>query len=348
MNKKLIAVAVAGACVAPAAMAQTANPVTLYGRVYVAFESVEASGGATPVVRRNRVEDRNSLLGVRGTEDLGGGLKAFFQLETQFKADQNDTTFANRNSGVGLQGAWGSILLGRWDSPMKVTQTAVDPWGDNELGDITGAALRQGGFSQRWQNTVQYWTPNWAGFAARLMYVANEGRVKTATSDINPRATGASLTYTAGPVYLAYAYEKHQELVGATATDNVDEKGNAFAGSFSFGPVKLSGQYGEYDRTGTTKQKSYQVGIDWGFGNNHILGSWSRSKYGAAPTAVQPECKMAAVGYRYDFSRRTSFMANYTKVDNKVGNLCNFGQGALTIAADQDPKGVAVGVRHTF
>src|SRR5258705_8323132 len=75
MNKKLIALAVAGACVAPAAMAQTANPVTLYGLVYVTFESVEANGGAAPLVRRNRVSDQSSLLGVRGTEDLGGGLK---------------------------------------------------------------------------------------------------------------------------------------------------------------------------------------------------------------------------------------------------------------------------------
>ena len=58
MNKKLIALAVAGACVAPAAMAQTANPVTLYGRVYVTLESVEAKGGATPVVRRTRVSDQ--------------------------------------------------------------------------------------------------------------------------------------------------------------------------------------------------------------------------------------------------------------------------------------------------
>src|SRR5690348_17430593 len=98
MNKKLIALAIAGACVAPAAMAQTANPVTLYGRAYVTFESIEAKGGATPLARRNRVEDQSSLLGVRGTEDLGGGLKAFFQLETSFRLDQNTSTFANRNS----------------------------------------------------------------------------------------------------------------------------------------------------------------------------------------------------------------------------------------------------------
>src|ERR1700694_4949638 len=78
MNKKLMSLAVAGACVAPAAMAQTANPVTLYGQVNVTFESVEAGGGASSVVRRQRVSDQSSRLGVKGTEDLGGGLKAFF------------------------------------------------------------------------------------------------------------------------------------------------------------------------------------------------------------------------------------------------------------------------------
>jgi predicted porin len=139
MNKKLIALAIAGACVAPEALAQTANPVTLYGRVYVNFESVESKGVAV-LPRRNRVEDRVSLFGIRGTEDLGGGLKAFFQLETPFRPDQNDTVFASRNSAVGLQGGFGSILLGRWDSPMKITQTAVDPFGDIGLGDITAAA----------------------------------------------------------------------------------------------------------------------------------------------------------------------------------------------------------------
>ena len=86
MNRKLIALAVAGACVAPVAMAQTANPVTLYGKVYATFETIEATGGTAAqndaTKRRNRVEDQASRLGVRGTEDLGGGLKAIFQLET--------------------------------------------------------------------------------------------------------------------------------------------------------------------------------------------------------------------------------------------------------------------------
>ena len=177
MNKKLIALAVAGACVAPAAMAQTANPVTLYGRVYVTFESVEAKGGpstAASVPRRQRVSDQSSLLGVRGTEDLGGGLKAFFQLETGFKPDENNTTFAARNSGVGLQGGFGSILLGRWDMPWKVATIAIDPYGDLTLGGITGVLSDGGNFDRRDQNVIQYWSPTFGGVAFRAAVTSNE------------------------------------------------------------------------------------------------------------------------------------------------------------------------------
>jgi predicted porin len=353
MNKKLIAVAVAGACIAPAAMAQTANPVTLYGRIFVNFQSVE--GKNPTVVRRNRVADHNSFLGVKGTEDLGGGLKAFFQLETVFQADQNDSTFANRNSGVGLQGNWGSVLLGRWDSPMKVTQTAVDPWGDNELADITGAALRQGQFSQRHQNSVQYWSPTFGGFNLRAMYVANENRTATA----NGSAYGASAAWSGGPLYAALSYEKHKNalIASGSATANstlvptagTNEDGVAGAASYQFGPAKLSGQYGRYKRTGTETQKSWQLGLDWAFGNGHLLASYSESKNGGTTGTAQPSCDLKGLGYRYDFSKRTSFMANYARVENDVGTLCNFGQGSLGITTSgQDVQGFSIGVRHVF
>lgn len=364
MNKKLIALAVAGACVAPEALAQTANPVTLYGRVYVNFESVEAKGPA-PLPRRNRVEDRVSLFGIRGTEDLGGGLKAFFQLETPFKPDQNDTTFASRNSAVGLQGGFGSILLGRWDSPMKITQTAVDPFGDIGLGDITAAALRSGVFSQRIQDTVQWWSPSWGGVSLRAMYGANEGKTSTA----NPYVFGGSVAYSAGALYLAYAYEEHRDVIGATrtgagaltaASPGLREKGNAVAGRFSLGPVRLSGQYGEYKRTGTTTNKGWMFGLDFTAGKNVLLASVQSSKDGGPTGAAQPECDVWSVGYRYDFTRRTSFIAEYAKVDNNVNTnaagavvatssgSCAFGQGGIGQANGSDPQGFSVGIRHVF
>lgn len=349
MNKKLIALAIAGACVAPAAMAQTANPVTLYGRVYVTLESVEAkaSGANAAVNRRTRVEDQSSLFGVRGTEDLGGSLKAFFQLETAFRPDQNTTTFAARNSGVGLQGGWGSVLMGRWDTPWKVATIAVDPFGDLTIGGITGTLSDGGNFDRREQNVIQYWSPSWAGFAFRLMRTANEG--KTATAD--PYSQGANITYTGGPVYAFFAYEEHKDQLGSTVTSGVEEKGSAFGGAFTFGPVKVGGQYQEIkkDGSGRTKQKNWMGNLVWTAGNNQFIYQYMQSKDGGLGTAAtQPDCSSNSLGYQYNFTRRTFFLAQYTKVDNNDASSCNFGANRLAASAGQDVQGASLGLRHVF
>ena len=348
MNKKLIALAVAGAFVAPAVMAQTANPVTLYGRVSVTAESVEAKGGSTPVPRRNRVEDQSSFLGVRGTEDLGGGLKAFFQLETAFRADQNNTSptsgvaqpFGTRNSAVGLQGGWGSILMGRWDMPYKVTAYVVDAFGDITIGGITGVGHDRGNFDRRDQNVVQYWSPNFGGVAFRLAATANEG--KTAT--LNPRDAGANITYTRGPWYAFAAWEEHKD-VSATVSK---EEGISVGGYFNIGPVKLGALAEEIKRTGATKRKSWLGSVVYTLGNNQLIYQYQQAKDGNASNVAQPDCDSNTLGYKYNFSRRTFFLAQYVKVDNNSAASCNFGSNALTITNGQDPQGVSLGINHVF
>ena len=357
MNKKLIALAVAGASIAPAAMAQTANPVTLYGRAYAMFESVEQNGptAASTLTRRNRVSDQSSLLGVRGTEDLGGGLKAFFQLETGFKIDQNDTTFAARNSGVGLQGGWGSFLMGRWDTPYKVVTTAIDPFGDLTLGGYTAVMNGNGvrgvtstnAFDRRDQNVVQYWSPSWAGVSFRLSYAANEAR----TAAANPLSQGASVSYTGGPVYLAYAYHELKDMAFSTATPKKQDA-NQIVGTFTFGPIKLGAAYEKIKRDGFTDRKAWLGNIVWTFGNNQLIYQFSKGKDGETSALTQPDCDANVAGYQYNFSRRTFFLAQYTKVDNKTStSTCNFGATPGAIGTNQagvEAKGIAVGLRHIF
>ena len=354
MNKNLIALAVAGAFVAPAAMAQTANPVTLYGQVNVTLESVEAKGGASPVSSRTRVEDQSSRLGVKGTEDLGGGLKAFFQLETAFRADQagTATSFANRNSAVGLQGGWGSLLLGRWDAPMKQALGPIDVWGNITIAGLTGVVSDRGNFDNRFANVVQYWSSNYGGFAFKLAASANEGKgctTSTATPPVttclNPRNSGANLTFARGPMYLMAAWEEHKDVSAAIPK----EEGYQAGGTFAFGPVKLGGAVQEFKKTGRTKQKSYMANVTFTAGNNQFVGQYMNSKDGLANSAAtQPDCDSASVGYKYNFSRRTQFFAQYLKVDNNSAATCNFGSNTLAISAGQDPQGFALGILHNF
>lgn len=342
MNKKLIALAFAGASMAPLAMAQTANPVTLYGRVHLTVESVEAKGNPGQS-RRSRMQDQASLLGVRGTEDLGGGLKAFFQLETGFAPDQTGGAFANRNSGVGLQGGWGSILLGRWDMPFKVVTGSVDPYGDVTIGGFT-AAMNRGNdgtsFDRRDNNVIQYWSPNFAGFAVRLAMQTSEAK----TASANPYNTGASLTYTKGPVYLLAAYEEHKDQPAGA-----DQKGFALGGTFKVGAVKLGLLAEEFKQTGRTKKKSWLANVVWRAGSHELIYQYQQSKDGDANgAATQSDCTVHQPGYHYYFSRRTRGSIQYAKTDNNSAANCGNNMSPAAVAAGQDPQGFSVGLRHVF
>ena len=147
MQKKAVVFAVSAALMIPCAFAQKkgggdregGDPdqiVELYGKLYPELVWERGSGatatgastatfagpaqGTSNIIRRTEMESSNSRFGVRGSEKLGGGLRAIFQLETEFHLDSNDSRFAQRDSFVGLTHAgWGTIKLGRMDTPFK-------------------------------------------------------------------------------------------------------------------------------------------------------------------------------------------------------------------------------------
>jgi predicted porin len=350
MNKKLIALAVFGACVVPTAMAQTAGPVTLYGRVFETIVSVDAkAGGGNPeIARRTRIDDQASLLGVRGTEDIGGGNKVFFQLETAFKPDQNDTSFATRNSGIGMQGGWGSFVIGRWDMPYKVSTYPIDAFGDLTMAGISGLGHDQGNFDRRDQNVIQYWSPNFAGFAFKVAATANEG--KTGTS--NPHDTGANVTYSHGPLYAFLAYEDHKDP-NATYTK---ERGYSGGAAFTFGPVKLGGEYEEIKRDAAAgdnpeKRKEWLASVVWTFaGSNQLIYQHQDSKGAStAGTDGSGDCKSDTIGYKYIFSKRTFFIAEYMRTDNQDRATCSFATTAtFPVKPGNDVRAAAIGLQHVF
>ena len=175
MNKKLVAVAVAGVLAAPlAAQAQTAN-VTLYGRLNVDYELVNGrqADGSNPWV--SRLSSNSSRLGVRGTESLGGGLNAVFQIEQNVSGDTGNSStsgFASRETFVGLQGAWGTFKMGKFLMPYddlhpifgnvptyttSILSTA-DLWSQGTLSKFAG------GFDARLGNSLRYDSPVYSGF----------------------------------------------------------------------------------------------------------------------------------------------------------------------------------------
>src|SRR5215471_15170742 len=242
MNKKLVAVAIAGVLAAPLAQAQTAN-VTLYGRLNMDMEvvngkqAVNSSGtacGPTSTCinpRQFRVSSNTSRLGVRGTESLGGGLSAIFQIESSVPGDGGNqaavpagsipTTstpagLATRETWVGLQGGWGTFKMGRFLSPYddvhpvfgnvptltsSILSTAA-LWGQGTVGQP-----ENGGFDDRLRNSVRYDSPVLAGFNGSIEYATTERLGLTGNNTVPSNAGVWSFggAYNNGPAQVGLA-----------------------------------------------------------------------------------------------------------------------------------------------
>src|SRR4029453_11356191 len=178
MNKKLVAVAVAGMLAVPlAAQAQTAN-VTLYGRLNLDMEVVNVKQDQptanNPKENIYRVNSNSSRLGVRGSEALGGGLSAIFQLESAGGAANGGglgSTLGTRETFVGLQGGWGTLKAGYFLTPYddihpifgNVPTLTTSILGTQALWSNTGWAGNTqygGAFDDRAANSVRYDSPN--------------------------------------------------------------------------------------------------------------------------------------------------------------------------------------------
>ncbi len=125
MNKKLVALAVAGACALPlTAQAQTAN-VTLYGRINMDAEVIinqkQDTSTASQQIKGNyyRVSSNSSRVGVRGDENLGGGLHAIFQVEERYDSSNSSNVTMSGDTYVGLQGGWGTLKIGYYLIPVR-------------------------------------------------------------------------------------------------------------------------------------------------------------------------------------------------------------------------------------
>jgi len=206
MNKKVMALAVASVMAAPAAFAQSSN-VQLYGRANLGFDNYEAKGARDQVIGgqtlgggsidydgRFRVFDNSSRVGLRGTEDLGNGLKAIFQIETGVNIDNGSTTgqggqnnansgtWASRDSFVGIDSGFGRLTFGRqsiyWANG-ELAQFSANyinieiPWTNGtQLGRISRGPGTAASIA-RTSNAVQYTTPTFSGFNATLSYSPN-------------------------------------------------------------------------------------------------------------------------------------------------------------------------------
>lgn len=307
MKKSLLALAVLGAF-AGAASAQSS--VTLYGKLDLGF--AKEAGKADKQVR----DGSSSRLGFRGVEDLGGGLKAMFQIEHRFNPDDGTVTATNPFwhgiSTVGLGGSFGTVNLGRqYTAAFSLAQNVIDPFGGDTVAGLRGVSLTSTGAALRVANSVRY-----DGTFGGLKVAADIGEAVGAE-----RPYSVAAQYAQGPFMVAASYEDASD---AADTNNLLTVG----GAYTFGPAKVSLGFGRGDVTATTTVKQALVGVTVQVGaSGQVLVGYAQNKL----SNVSTTSKKASLGYRHNLSKRTQLYTDVTRVN-----------------AGTEKTGYDFGVVHTF
>ena len=362
MNKKLLTVAVAAAVAAPvAALAD----VTIYGHLHMSVDYVSPDQGNAADDNLS-VSSNSSRIGFKGTEDLGSGLKAVWQIESQVKLDEsnvggNSTAWADRNSFLGVAGNFGTAIVGRHDTPFKILSRSLDPFVDTiaDTRQVLGQAA--GTYELRPNNVIAYITPSFSGVSAVIAYVAgfNNGVAAGTESGMdnnNMSAWSMNATYTNGPIYAGLAYEKHSLKNDATSPVTVidDTDGFRIGGSYAFGAAKLGAMYEvikdipiggtKDDRSAYTLFGTYDFGL-----NTAKLAYTQADDYGN----VKNGGSLVAVGLDHNFTKRTKAYVQYTSLDNNREGTMQLGGGggygdAVTASQGNNPTAFSVGMIHKF
>jgi len=367
MQKKLMAVAVAGALAAPAvALAQTST-VNMYGTITVNY--VLRNDPGVGRVTYDQFNSHDSRIGFRGEEKLGGGLSAWFQCESTLDATGEETGapdaangFCTRNSGIGFKGAWGNLFWGNWDVGAKLVSGGARVFGStgvyghaqlmwNGSGGDVGNGIRasaQGlsadgsndnrtSFFRRQMNTWNYHTPVWSGFQAFGMVSAADEASQSTTLTTAPKSRMWSLggQYRNGPLFLSLAYEQHKDF---------DPANQGFVNDTNAG----GGPY-----TGGT-DKMWQLGAGYTFANVfRLVGLYTDIEYDVAGGLDFSRASWN-VSADWKISGPHSLQLGYTQAGDAKGSAAAAANGAIVVGGMRSSAGLgssgaqAFQIRYTY
>jgi predicted porin len=376
MKKSLVALA---AFAAVSAFAQSS--VTLSGNIKGGVAHTKYSGGAAGTNGNGlAIADGSSRFIIGGTEDLGGGLKAVFQIDTRYRVDDNgaaptSSPLAGGNTFVGLSGGLGMIQLGKLDTHYCLGSdqhgaraTALQASSCALLGFVNGSGAASAiANASRSQNVVRYTTPNFAGFQAQVNYSTafqgSEGAVGDAGKG---RAAALGLNYGNGPFKAGVSFwdAKSESRLAGVAT-NDQKAGTAFI-DWNFGVATVGLTYDQSETETNTgvvgaatlnnKRRAYSIPVTVPLGAGTFLFTYTKARDvtgNGALAGANTGASLFSIGYDYALSKRTSLGVSYAKLNNKsAAGYALYTQAALNgtpaNAVGQDASQLYLGVRHAF
>jgi predicted porin len=347
MQYKRLAAAAMFTCLPLAAVAQTTN-VQLYG-VIDAGVAVQDTGnpGEGRTTQVGSGNQSTSRFGFKGTEDLGNGLKAIFNLEAGFNADDGKSDadtgkgLFQRRAVVGLEGSFGQLTIGREYSPIAAVAGSSDIFGQGFYGtNLSAFGSSPDRLTRRLANSVNYKSASYNGLKFLAAYSAGE-KATGPSNDLK----GVGLEYANGPLYLGAAYHTIKRL------DSNDDKQYAVGAGYNFGSFEVKGNWMVADGEGvaTGKYTQYNLGAAVPVGEGKFYVNLQQNKN----DANDAKGNAWAVAYSYTLSKRTNLYASYASLNNN--SLATFGLSSSSnnlvpaaTAKGADPDVFAVGIRHTF
>lgn len=341
MKKTMLAIAATLVCTT-SAFAQSSVQISGISDIFVGSMKAAGDDGRTNVVNSGGLT--TSWFGFSGSEDLGGGLKANFQLTSFLQTDDGTQgrftgdTFFSRDANVSLSGGFGSVLLGRWMAPNFLPSVVANPLGDSFVFSplilhMNVPLFNQTGWQSTtpsdtgWSNQLVYSTPDIGGFKANLQYQFGE----QSGDNKNKKNVGANFFYFGGPLTVTGFYERAQiSNPGAGSYLGTTKTAWMLGGAYDFKMVKPYLSYGQSEADDTdVKAKTLQVGASVPLGAGSVIGSWAQTKL----SGVDLNRKTLTVGYDYNLSKRTDV---YAMVMNDKITSYNSGTS------------FGVGIRHRF
>jgi predicted porin len=350
-------------------LAQAQN-VEVFGVLDVAYLSTTATG-SPKVVSLSTDSNTSSRLGFRGTEDLGGGMRASFWLEASHSPDTglgggsnaNNQSSGQVSSPAGTQGltfgrrstvsiagtSWGEIRLGRDYVPSFNNLTvSMHPFGTNGVGNAgqlfypiaaNGTTARTG---VRASNSIGYILPsNRNGFNGHVMYAMGENASGLFNSDDGTHM-GFRIGYRNGPWNMAYASGTTKYTTAAKIANDYEQTN--FAINYQMGKAKLM-FLTNVNKIGATKTQTDMIGTQYDVSTGQVRLASTKLK----ATGVANDASQWAVGYVHNLSKRTVLFTNYSKVDNAgTGKQFTVGSGNSVTTAGGSSTGYEFGVRHSF
>jgi GBP family porin len=358
--KNRIALAISALLAAVCAPASAQGTVTIYGVVDAGVEyqksTAGSSGAATSSTNLVNGTFGASRIGFRGTEDLGGGLRAFFQIENGFNPDDGTVTgaaFWGRKSIVGLSGSWGELSLGRDYTPAFWVQFYTDVNTFAMYGNAgTMSAFALTGML-RANNGIYYVSPEIKGFRGRLTYTLGD---ESATAPkAAGRIMGLSGEYRSPTLSAGVFHQERKSVFPANSTSTDANVYQGITGFYNGGDWGVSGGLTRYDPAGpntatTGVVKSLWAGVIYRFGTSDVRVNVGRVTTDVtAPT--DGKSTLIGVNYSYYLSKRTNLYVGAGRVSNNVSAQFGLEGGSRAIphrGRDSDTTATSVGIRTTF